>query len=339
MTVLDRLSLGVHASGASPRDAIAVAQALERAGWWGISIGDSALDSFAALAAVAASTERLQLRNGVAILGRTPVQTATAAATVDELAPGRYRLGLGTGSRERTGGWHDVDYRRIVGRFGDFVAAVRAAWATTPGMPSAYDGQFYRFRGYARLRPPATPDLPIDLAANGPQMLRLAGALGDGVMFNDLHTGPFLQEVALPEVEAGERRAGRPVGTVRRIGAFSVSLGASKAAAIARGRVGVQAYLVISHNRQVLEHYGFHDVKAAIEQALATGDSAAVARAFPDEVVDLFAICGDAAEVRRRLAAYDGILDEAILHIPEWRVPGPTAVAAYFELIEALTPA
>ncbi|MCS6803237.1 MAG: LLM class flavin-dependent oxidoreductase [Dehalococcoidia bacterium] len=338
MTIFDRLSLGVHASGASPRDAIAVARALERAGWWGISIGDSALDSFAALAAVAAATERLHLRNGVAILGRTPVQTATAAATVDELAPGRYRLGLGTGSRERTSGWHDIDYGRIVGRFRDYVSAVRAAWATTPGAPASYEGPFYRFRGYARLRPPATPSLPIDLAANGPQMLRLAGALGDGVMFNDLHTGPFLRDVALPAVEAGERHACRPVGTARRIGAFLVSLGPSKAAAIARGRAGVQAYLVISHNRHVLEHYGRQDVKAAIERALADGDSAAVARAIPDDLVDLFALCGDATEIRRRLAAYDGVLDEAILHIPEWRVPGAAAVAAYFEVIEALAP-
>lgn len=338
MTILDRLSLGVHASGASPRDAIAVAEALERAGWYGISIGDSVLDSFAALGAVAASTERLHLRNGVAILGRTPVQTASAAGTIDELAPGRYRLGLGTGSRERSGGWHDLDYTRMVGRFGDYVTAVRAAWATGPGRTADYHGQFYRFRGFARLRPAKTADLPIDLAANGPQILRLSGAIGDGVMLNDLHTGGFLHDIALPAIEAGERQAGKPAGATRRIGAFSVSLAPTVARAIARGRVGVQAYLSISHNRHALEHYGRHDVKAAIERALESGDPAAVARAIPDEVVELFTICGEAATIRARLSAYDGVLDEAILHIPEWRVPGFDARAAYLELIEALRP-
>jgi alkanesulfonate monooxygenase SsuD/methylene tetrahydromethanopterin reductase-like flavin-dependent oxidoreductase (luciferase family) len=338
MSLLDRLSLGVHATTVSPRAAIALGQEAERRGWYGLAIGDSVLDSFAALAAVAAATERLQLRNGVAILGRTPVQTATAAATLDELAPGRYRLGLGTGSRERTEGWHGVDYQRIVGRFADFVRAVRAAWVTTPGQPASYQGPFYQFRGYARLRPPQTPLLPIDLAANGPQLLRLAGDLGDGVMFNDLHSGPYLSAVALPAVAVGEQRSGRPPGSVRRIGAFLVSLAGSRAAAIARARPGVLAYLRISHNRAVLDHYGRVEVRQALEAALARQDPAGLAAALPDDVVELFALCGDATTVRERLRAYEGLLDEAVLNIPEWRDPAAAATAAYQELIEALAP-
>jgi alkanesulfonate monooxygenase SsuD/methylene tetrahydromethanopterin reductase-like flavin-dependent oxidoreductase (luciferase family) len=337
MSILDHLSLGVHAAAASPRDVIGVAQALERNGWHGISIGDSTLDSFAILAAVAATTETLNLRNGVALLGRTPVQTVFAAATVDQLAPGRYRMGIGSGSREKTEGWHDFDYSRIVGRFKDFVVAFRAAWQTEPGHPVDYAGPFYRFSRFAAIRPQATPILPIDMAANGPQMLRLAGSLADGVMFNDLHTGGYLREVAIPEVLEGERRAGRPAGSARRIGGFSVSIGADRASAVARARSGVVSYLSISHNRQVLDHYGRDDVRQAIEEAL-SGGPAAVAKAIPDDVVELFAICGTPDVIRERLAEHEDVLDEAILHIPEWRVAGPAAVAAYHELIEALKP-
>ncbi|MCS7002297.1 MAG: LLM class flavin-dependent oxidoreductase, partial [Dehalococcoidia bacterium] len=256
-SLLDRVSLGVHAAAASPQDVVAVAQRIERAGLYGISVGDSALDSFSVLSAVAAATTRIHLRTGVALLGRSPVQTVFAAATVDQFAQGRFRLGIGVGSREKTAGWHDLDYSRPVGRLRDFVAAVRAAWATTPGHPQSFDSPHYRFRHFAVIRPNFTERLPIDLGVNGPQMLRLGGAVADGVMFNDLHTGAYLREVALPEVARGEQSAGRPVGSVRRIGAFSVSLASTREAAIARARSGVQAYLSISHNRNVLAHYGF----------------------------------------------------------------------------------
>src|SRR5438093_10843936 len=53
-------------------------------------------DSLAVLMAYAAATERLKLGTGVLPrYSRTPVATAQAAATIDELAGGRIVLGLG----------------------------------------------------------------------------------------------------------------------------------------------------------------------------------------------------------------------------------------------------
>src|SRR5881394_2913948 len=53
-------------------------------------------DSLTVLMAYAAATERIKLGTGVLpIYSRTPVATAQAAATIDELSGGRMVLGLG----------------------------------------------------------------------------------------------------------------------------------------------------------------------------------------------------------------------------------------------------
>src|SRR3954449_6703066 len=57
-------------------------------------------DSLTVLAAYAARTSRIRLGTGVLpIYSRTPVATAQAAATVDELSGGRVVLGLGVSHR------------------------------------------------------------------------------------------------------------------------------------------------------------------------------------------------------------------------------------------------
>src|SRR2546426_947857 len=56
-------------------------------------------ESFATLAGFAGATSRVMLGTGVvSVRSRTPVTTAMAAATVQDLCEGRFILGLGSGS-------------------------------------------------------------------------------------------------------------------------------------------------------------------------------------------------------------------------------------------------
>ena len=55
-------------------------------------------DCYAVLALVAANTSRIRLGTGVAIVGtRTAPVTAHSIATINQIAPGRVFLGIGTG--------------------------------------------------------------------------------------------------------------------------------------------------------------------------------------------------------------------------------------------------
>jgi alkanesulfonate monooxygenase SsuD/methylene tetrahydromethanopterin reductase-like flavin-dependent oxidoreductase (luciferase family) len=69
-----------------------------------------------------------------------------------------------------------------------------------------YEGEMFRVHGYA---PTWATDVPalVYVAANKPQMLRLAGAIADGVMLSDIDL-PFLA-ATLGELECGLARARR----------------------------------------------------------------------------------------------------------------------------------
>jgi alkanesulfonate monooxygenase SsuD/methylene tetrahydromethanopterin reductase-like flavin-dependent oxidoreductase (luciferase family) len=336
--LLDKLNIGVHASGAGPADVIAIARKAEECGWYGLSNGDSALDSLGMMTALAATTTTLQLRTGVTLLSREPAQTAIAAATIDQLSRGRFRIGLGTGSRERVDGWFGGDYARPVGRLKDFVGAFRAAWDTAPGKPGNYGGPFYAFKNFSFLRPTYSEKVHVALAANGPQMLRLAGRIADGAMFNDLHGGRYLRETAIPELERGEAEAGRAPHSVWRTGAFLVSIASTSEQAMKRARHGVGSYLMLGHNREILTHFGLQSGREKLEAALKAGDEPGFFAAVTDDMINLFSVCGTRDDCLKIITSYADVLDEAVINVPEWRKPGNEAVAAYLETVDALRP-
>jgi 5,10-methylenetetrahydromethanopterin reductase len=122
------------------------------------------------LAAAAQATSRLALGTWVTNpITRHPVVTASAAATLDELAAGRTYIGIGAGA---TGVWHlglDAATLRQLERY---VAALREL--LTNGRTS-WDGRTARLDWRRRA-------IPIIVAAHGPKSLRLAGRIADGVI-------------------------------------------------------------------------------------------------------------------------------------------------------------
>ena len=124
-------------------------------------------DVLAALTGIAGETGVLMLGSGVLPLpARSPRLLAQAGATVQERSNGRLLLGLGTGPATRGA----LDRLRAT------VVMLRAAFAgesaTTP------EGEPFRLA----LVPDVPP--PIWIAALGPKAVRLAGAVGDGVLLN-----------------------------------------------------------------------------------------------------------------------------------------------------------
>src|SRR3954469_15280227 len=96
------LNIGVgYAAHVPAPTVIEAAQTAERLGFSTFWITDSHLtgrEVFTLLGAIAVSTQRITLATGVSHLaGRHPSIHASALATLDELAPGRIRLGIGVG--------------------------------------------------------------------------------------------------------------------------------------------------------------------------------------------------------------------------------------------------
>ncbi len=154
------------------------AQRLESLGWDGVTYTDSqnlCPDPFIATAVAAQATERLQFATGVTnLFTRHPAALATAAATVNEFADGRFSLGTGRGD---TALFH---LGRKPMKVADFAERAEMLQTYLAGEELDLDGRPSQLRW---LRGARAGKVPLDLAVSGPRMLALAGRLAERVTF------------------------------------------------------------------------------------------------------------------------------------------------------------
>jgi 5,10-methylenetetrahydromethanopterin reductase len=206
----------------------------EDAGLDGVGIHDhphSGRDAYLALALAAARTRRIRLYPATSSpVVRHPVLLASAAHTLDEIAPGRVCLTLAPGFLAP----------RSIGRPRASLATVREA---VLGVRRLLAGEAVAFGEPAsRLRNVGPHPPPVYLLAAGPRMVELAGEVADGALLMvGLH--PEAVAAARRHLEAGARRAGRSLagfGTV-----FIVTLGLDGSAP--EGRPWPRAWFAPGH--------------------------------------------------------------------------------------------
>jgi alkanesulfonate monooxygenase SsuD/methylene tetrahydromethanopterin reductase-like flavin-dependent oxidoreductase (luciferase family) len=136
-------------------------------------------ESVSIAAALAATTERIQLGQSVINAPyRSPAMTAKIAETLDEISGGRYVLGIGAGNTP------DSDYEAfgfpIDRRYSRFAEAIQIVHALLKEGAVDFEGEFYSARqAELVLRGPRPQGPPVNIAAGGAKMLRLAVRYGD----------------------------------------------------------------------------------------------------------------------------------------------------------------
>ncbi|MPZ77143.1 MAG: LLM class flavin-dependent oxidoreductase [Deltaproteobacteria bacterium] len=156
------------------------------------------------LASIASVTTRLKVGSAIYhTLGRTPATLALQAVGLDELSCGRFLLGIGS-SNPTIAQWHGVSFDRPLGRVNEYIKVVQAAMA---GEKLNFDGHFFSAHGFKMAFKPSGRKIPIYLAAFGPQMSRLAGALTDGVMINMANPNEISRIAG--DVRTGTKEAGK----------------------------------------------------------------------------------------------------------------------------------
>lgn len=164
---------GVTAAGLAIREVVAWSTEAERLGFDLLAFVDSPAlwhEMFCQVTLAAAATTRIRLATAVTnIVTRNIGVVAAAAATVDELAPGRFQLGLGVGDS----GVLNLGERPA--SIADLERGVAALRRLTAGRDARHGGVLVRNRWAHR-------GVPILLAGSGPRMLALAGRVADGVI-------------------------------------------------------------------------------------------------------------------------------------------------------------
>lgn len=238
-----------------------------------------------------------------------PVHMAMAAATLDELAPGRVVLCVGTGA---PGDLADagVEPRRPLRALAETLEITRLLLA---GESVKYRGELFSIAG--RRLATGRRDVPIFLAAARPRSLELAGALADGVLLSNASSVEFVRW-SLDHVDRGAR--GRPV---RRAGLVYTAVAERETDALGRFRRQLGITLRGQHHATNLALAGSALDQAAVREAVSREDWAAVEALVSDDVVRRHTAAGTPAQVRARLEAYRAAgLDEVVLgglHTPD----------------------
>jgi probable F420-dependent oxidoreductase len=133
-------------------------------------------DIWTVLGAVAAATRTIGIGTGIYVLPlRHPLLSATASVTLQNLAGGRFVLGVGAGWKREEFVALGADFDRRGRHFDETLDLLRELWN---GGPVTYRGDLYALPTVAVCEAPV--NIPVICGGNNPAALRRAAAKGDG---------------------------------------------------------------------------------------------------------------------------------------------------------------
>jgi probable F420-dependent oxidoreductase len=285
-------------------------------------------DAFVVAAAVAGVTKRLRLGTAVVpVYTRTPSVMAAQTASVAQLAPGRFVLGIGASSENIVERWGGVPFRKPLGRMRETVGVLRQMLT---GERVNFEGKTIRSSGFRLAARPPEP-VPIYVAALMPAMLELAGELADGVILN------FMPVDAVPRmlehVRRGAERAGRDPSTIEVVSRFMVAVADDPTPIRSGMKMMMGPYFATSVYNRFVAWCGFAEEAGAILDAWNAKDRARNVGAVTDEMVERLVIVGPKDYCRARIQAFvDAGVTTPMLNPV---VPGEEAMTA---VLEAMAP-
>ena len=181
-----------------------------------VLVEETKWDPYQLLALGASSTTRIGLATSVAMaFPRSPTVTAMSAWTLQRLSGGRFVLGLGTQVRGHVRRRFGMAWHAPAPWMRDTVGAIRAVWRCWQNRePLRFESEHYNLDLMVPLFDPGPiehPEIPIHVAAIGPNMCAVAGEVADGVRLHPICTTRFIDESVKPAVERGALAAGRQV--------------------------------------------------------------------------------------------------------------------------------
>jgi 5,10-methylenetetrahydromethanopterin reductase len=306
-----KFDVGILATQPVP-EIVSQVRLAERLGYDTAWIADTHLvcrELWVTLAACAAATSRIRLGPGVTVPhSRHLSVTASALATLHDLAPGRVVAGVGTGgSSAETMGLRLRDVARV-STLETLTTSIRRLLAGTPArFENGHEGRL------AWLDAPC--HVPLYLAGSGPRMLTAAGRLGDGAIVY-ASTSPSIVRAALDVVAAGAAERGRRLADldVALWAPMSIARDGALARDHARGRVASALRHPLPVSLPPEDQAVVDRLRAGYDSFQHASAGSAHRALVPDRFVELFALAGApddvAAQVRglQEVAGLDRII-------------------------------
>lgn len=268
----------------------------QRKGLHSIWMHDSLFERDAVTYASALANQVPEIRIALGALSsytRHPVLTAMTISALDEAAPNRIILGMGTALPLRLAQM-GIPYNPDAGveSVSKAIDTVRALWAgqripsATPNLPP--------------IQPmfPPVHRVPIYIAAYRTPFLKLAGAKADGYLARPCESIPNLMRL-LPKLRAAAVEAGRESDAVNVAGYLLTHVDKSRRDALNRAkREPFVIYMMSVLSDFSLQQAGFEtELRNKIAAAWRAEDYHTAAQLIPDEMLDAFMLVGTRDEV------------------------------------------
>jgi F420-dependent oxidoreductase-like protein len=236
------------------------------------------------------------------------------------MSNGRFMLGLGVSGPQVVEGWHGRPYGKPLGVSREYVTIVRKMLARDE--PVTFDGEYYQmpYRGEGStglgkplkmMIKPKNPQMPIYLAAIGPNNVRLAAEIADGWL-PILYSPERASGVYGPLIAEGFERSGEPEKAKRFDVAASVF--ATVTDDLDRGRLEAKPMLALyvggmgargkNFYNDLTRRYGYEEAAEQIQDLYLDGKKLEAVRAVPDELVDELSLVGPKERIADRLEAW-----------------------------------
>ncbi len=312
------MELGVHIGywglGLTSEDQQDIVQEAERLGYDSVWTAEAyGSDAATILGWLAGLTERIKLGSAIFQMpARSAAMTAMTAATIDQLSQGRMLLGIGSSGPQVAEGWHGERFGKQIQRTREYVTVVRKALARerlefhgeTIELPLP-DGPG---KALKLTIAPVQDEIPIYLAAIGPNNVKLAGEVADGwipTFFSPEHVQEFR-----PLLEEGAQKSGRSLDGFRIAPSVQVLITDDEAAARDVIRPFVALYVGGMGSREknfynaLVTRYGFEQEAKEVQDLYLEGKKDEAAARLSPELIDTVSLVGPKEKVRDKLQVY-----------------------------------
>jgi F420-dependent oxidoreductase-like protein len=294
----------------SAPDSSAVLTSIANLEQWGIpaawltSAGAGGADPLGVFVGAALHTQHMLLGTAITqTFPRHPIAVVQQVQVLAQLAPGRFRLGLGTSGRAGMEQTYGVNFRAPLGHLREYLRIVKTLLHTGS---VDFAGRYYQ----AHTRISAPVDVPVMAAALGAKASELCGAEADGAI-SWVCPGSYLRDVALPALHRGADSVGRPVPPLVAHAPVCVHNHAEEVRAAIRQQFGFFARSPFYQN--MFRAAGFEEVAQGI---------------WSDAMIDAVALWGNEVRVTEAIAGLFALGATEILVSP---VPAGADQAASLE--------
>lgn len=273
-------------------------------------------DAVSVLTVLAERTDSIGLGSSILpVYSRSPALMGQAAATLQEVSDGRFRLGIGPSGPAVIGGWHGEAFERPLRRTREYIEIIEGVLS---GEPVEYQGDLFQLSGFRLRSEPPEPAPKIDAAGLGPKSVELAGRFADGwhaVVF----TSDGIRE-RLSDLERGADLGNRDPNELRSTLSLTCCVldDRERARDLARQHTAFYVGGMGTYYRKSLARQGYEEEANAIASAWGSGEREAALEHVSDELLDELCAAGSPEEARESIARFEAVdgLDALAVSFP-----------------------